>query len=184
MPTSHGTLRPLGLPPLEDKSVAQAGARRREASDAQDVGAVSYGCRPGRSPPHALHEGGQGRRTNGLGSGIAWDISACCDKVPHDTRRTLLCTRRKDGRVLERLALWLQAGLLDGKARGCPEQGRPPGSGRAPLLANVYVHAVQEPGCETVVQAHGRGTGVLARDADDVVMGCEREADARRSSAV
>jgi RNA-directed DNA polymerase len=44
----------------------------------------------------------------------------------------------------------------------------------------VDVHAVLDTWCETVVQAHGRGKVVLYRYADDVVMGCEREADARR----
>jgi hypothetical protein len=34
--------------------------------------------------------------------------------------------------------------------------------------------------CETVVQAHCRGKVVLYRYADDVVIGCEREEDARR----
>jgi len=44
----------------------------------------------------------------------------------------------------------------------------------------VYVHEVLDTGFETVVQAHCRGKVVLYRYADDVVMGCEREEDARR----
>jgi hypothetical protein len=48
----------------------------------------------------------------------------------------------------------------------------------------VYVPEGLDTRCETVVQAHGRGQGVLSRDADEVVMGCEREEDARRISEV
>ena len=44
----------------------------------------------------------------------------------------------------------------------------------------MYVHEVLDTWCETVVQAHCRGKVVLYRYADDVVMGCEREEDARR----
>jgi hypothetical protein len=50
----------------------------------------------------------------------------------------------------------------------------------SPLLANVYVHEVLDTWFETVVQAHCRGEVVLYRYADDVMIGCEREADARR----
>jgi RNA-directed DNA polymerase len=42
------------------------------------------------------------------------------------------------------------------------------------------VHEGLDTWCETVVQAHGRGTVVLYRYADDVVIGCAREEDARR----
>src|SRR5215831_1836720 len=54
------------------------------------------------------------------------------------------------------------------------------GSVISPLLANVYLYEVLDTWCETVVQAHCRGKVVLYRYADDVVIGCEREKDARR----
>jgi RNA-directed DNA polymerase len=44
----------------------------------------------------------------------------------------------------------------------------------------VYVHEVRDTWGETVVQAHCRGKVVLYRYADEVVLGCEREEDARR----
>ena len=48
----------------------------------------------------------------------------------------------------------------------------------------MYLHEVRDTWFETVVQAHGRGKGVLSRYADDGVMGCEREEDARRITEV
>jgi retron-type reverse transcriptase len=86
IPKSNGTLRPRGRPALEAKSVAQAVAMRLEAIDEQDCCDCSYGLRPGRSPPHARHEGRQGWRKHGSGYGIDGDISACFDNGPHDTR--------------------------------------------------------------------------------------------------
>lgn len=184
IPTSNGKLRPLGLPTLEDKIVAKAVAMLLEAIDEQDVCDVSDGFRPGRSPHQALHEGRQGMLKNGMGSVIDCDISAFFDHVQHDTLRTILCKRIKDGCVLERIERWLKAGILDGKEMVFPEKGSPQGSVISPLLANVYVHEVLDTWCETVVQAHGRGKGVLYRYADDVVIGCEWEADARRITEV
>lgn len=132
LPTSHGTLRPRGLLALEDTIVAQAVALLWEAIDAQACCDGSSGFRPGRSPHHALQEGRQGWRTHGMGSVRDGDLSACCDHVPHDTRGTMLRQRSKAGRVLERIERWRHAGLLDAKARVCPDQGRPPGSVRSP----------------------------------------------------
>ena len=115
-----------------------------------------------------------------MGEGSDGDGSACVDQVPHDTRCALLRKRIKDGRGLEGIALWRKAGILAGQERVCPEQGSPPGSVRSPLWANGSVHEVRYPWGETVGQAHGRGTGVLDRAADDGVRGCERAAEARR----
>jgi len=129
-PTSNGKLRPLGLPTLEDKIVAKAVAMLLEAIYEQDFCDVSYGFRPGRSPPQALHEVRQGMLKNGSGYVIDCDISAFFDHVQHDTLRTILCKRIKDGRVLELIEMWLQAGLLDGKEMVFPEQGSPQGSVR------------------------------------------------------
>jgi hypothetical protein len=164
--------------------VATAVARLLEAIDEQDVCDVSDGFRPGRRPHHALHEGRQGRLKNGMGSVIDWDISAFCDHVPHDTLRTILGKRLKDGRVLELIERWLQAGILDGKEMVFPAKGSPQGSVRSPLRAHVDVHAVLDPGCETVGQAHCRGKVVLDRYADDGVIGGEREEEARRLTEV
>src|SRR2546428_1702936 len=180
IPKSNGKLRPLGLPTLEDKIVAKAVAMLLEAIYEQDFCDVSYGFRPGRSPHHALHEVRQGMLTNGIGYVIDCDISAFFDNLQHDTLLTILCKRIKDGRVLELIEMWLKAGILDGKEMVFPEKGSPQGSVVSPLLGNVYVHEVLDTWFETVVPAHCRGKVVLYRYADDVVIGCEREEDARR----
>jgi RNA-directed DNA polymerase len=86
IPNSQGTLRPLGLPALEDKMVAKAVARRLEAISEQDVCDASEGFRPGRSPHQARQDVRQGRLGNRSGQGIDGDLSAFFDKVPHDTR--------------------------------------------------------------------------------------------------
>lgn len=161
LPKSNGKRRPLGLPALEDKIVAKAVAMLLEAIYEQDGCDFSYGFRPGRSPHQALHEVRQGLLTNGSGSVIDCDISAFFDHLQHDTLLAILRQRVHDGRVLEYIELWLQAGILDGKERVCPEKGSPQGSVISPLVANGYLHAVLDTWWETVVQAHCRGRVVL-----------------------
>jgi retron-type reverse transcriptase len=51
-----GSQRPIGKPAFEDKIVQRAVAMLREAIDAQDFLACSYGFRPDRSPHEARHE--------------------------------------------------------------------------------------------------------------------------------
>ena len=133
IPTSHGTLRPRGLPALEDKIVAKAMAMLLEAIDEQDCCDVSDGFRPGRSPHHARPAVRQGVLKNGMGSGIDGAISAFFDHLQHDTLGAILRQRSKDGRVLEWIERWRHAGLLDGKARVCPDKGSPQGSVISPL---------------------------------------------------
>lgn len=184
LPKGNGTRRPLGRPALADTLVAKAVARLLEAISAQDCSDCSHGCRPGRSPQQALHEGRQGLRGSRRGQGIAGDSRACFETLPQATLRAMLRQRITDSRVLQRLEQWLHAGLLDGKARGCPDTGSPPGSVRSPRLANVYVHAVRETWCETVVRAPCRGQVARWRCADDCVMGCAWAEDARRLKEV
>jgi len=104
-----------------------------EAIDEQDCCDCSDGCRPGRSPHHALHEVRQGLLTNGMGEVIDGDSSAFVDHVQHDTLLTMRRKRIKDGRVLELIEMWLHAGILDGKEMGFPDKGSPQGSVRSPL---------------------------------------------------
>jgi RNA-directed DNA polymerase len=86
--------------------------------------------------------------------------------------------------VLQRLETWRHAGLLDGKALVCPDQGSPHGAGSSPLLANVYVHEGRETWGATVGRAHCRGQVVRWRLADDCGMGCEVAEEARRRQEV
>jgi RNA-directed DNA polymerase len=171
LPKGHGKLRPLGLPALEAKIVAQAVAMLLEAVYEQDCYDLSPGFRPGRRPQQALHAVRQGLLGSRIGAVIDCDISAFFDTFQHDTRVAIRRTRLKDGRVRERIERWRHAGLLDGKAMGFPEKGSLPGAVLSPVLANVYLHAGLDTWCETVVKAHCRGHVVLYRYADDVLIG-------------
>ena len=59
-----------------------------------------------------------------------------------------------------------------------------PGGTLSPVLANSFLHQVLEAWCEQEVQPRLKGRSVLIRLADDGVIGCALEADARTIMAV
>ena len=60
-----------------------------------------------------------------------------------------------------------------------PERGTPQGGVLSPLLANVYLHYVLDEWFERDVRPRLKGRALLIRYADDFIIGCELEEDAR-----
>jgi group II intron reverse transcriptase/maturase len=179
IPKSNGKLRPLGLPTLEDKIVQRAVADLLESIYEQDFQEFSYGFRPGRSAHQAIRDVRQGLQV-GINYVIDCDISSFFDNLQHDQLLAILRKRVNDGRLLELIEGWLEAGIMDGREMVFPEKGSPQGSVISPLLANVYLHDVLDTWFVEAVTPRCRGKVVLYRYADDFIIGCEREEDARR----
>ncbi len=174
-----GKFRPLGLPALADKIVQRAVADLLESIYEQDFYEFSYGFRPSRNPHQALRDIRQGFQSR-VHHVIDCDISAFFDNIQHDELLDILRKRVKDGRVLEIIESWLKAGIMDGRELVFPEKGSPQGSVISPLLANVYLHEVLDTWFTEVVTKHCHGNVVIYRYADDFVIGCELETDAKR----
>src|SRR6266496_2933 len=65
-----------------------------------------------------------------------------------------------------------------------PETGVVQGGVASPVLANIFLHHVLDEWFEREVQPRMQGRCFLIRFADDFVIGCEVEADARKIMAV
>jgi RNA-directed DNA polymerase len=74
--------------------------------------------------------------------------------------------------------------VMDQGALTYPETGVVPGGVLSPVLANVCLHHVLDAWLEREGQPRMKGRCVLMRFADDFVIGCEQEGDARKSMAV
>jgi group II intron reverse transcriptase/maturase len=179
-----GRKRPIGKPTFEDKIVQRAVAMLLGAIYEQDFQDFSYGFREGRSPHQALGE----LRAQCMGKNIRWiidaDISGFFDSLDHDLLRAVLKQRVKDGSILRLIGKWLNAGVIEGNDLTYPETGSPQGGVISPVLSNIFLHHVLDEWFVRDVQPRMKGRCFLLRFADDFVIGCEREDDARRIMAV
>jgi len=175
-----GSKRPIGKPAFEDKIVQRAVAMLLGAVYEQDFYDFSHGFRQGRSPHAALTEI---RNKCGWGD-INWivdaDASGFFDSIPKSPLQEIIRQRVNDGGILRLIGKWLNAGVLEGEELFYPETGTPQGGVISPLLANIYLHEVLDKWFEQEVKPRMRGRSYLIRFADDFVIGCELESDARR----
>ena len=180
----EGGQRPIGKPAFEDKIVQRAVAMLLEAIYEQDFYDGSYGFRQGRSPHEALHELRQRCMTEGIGWIVDADVSGYFDSIDRTRLREVLRQRVNDGRLLRLIGKWLRAGVVEQGTLTHPETGVVQGGVISPVLANVFLHHVLDAWFEREVRPRMKGRCFLIRFADDFVIGCEQEGDARKIMAV
>lgn len=179
-----GKTRPIGIPTFEDKILQRAVAMVLEAIYEQDFLPCSYGFRPGRSAHEALQAVWDALTEMHGGWVLEVDIQGFFDTLDHGHLRTILDQRVRDGVLRRVINKWLKAGVLEEGRIRHPETGTPQGGVISPLLANIYLHEVLDQWFETVVKPRLKGRVHLIRYADDFVILCSREDDARRVYAV
>jgi len=169
--------RPLGIPRIKDRVCQTAAKLVLEPIFEADFRGCSFGFRPKRSAHDALdqikREVMRGRRWV-----IDADIRGFFDALDPQILDSLLCERISDRSVLKLLRSWMRAGVLEGGTLLRPEVGSPQGSPISPLLANVYLNALDR----AWEDDHG-GLGVLVRYCDDLVILCRTKAQAEAAMA-
>jgi len=167
--------RPLGVPAVRDRVVQAALRHVLEPIFERDFAAQSYGFRPGKSAQQALQ-----RVEALLRGGYSWivdaDMKSYFDSIPQKRLLAKVKRRVADGRIIELLEAYLRAGVMEsGKGWQPTEAGTPQGAVISPLLANLYLneldHLMVRSGMEMV------------RYADDFVVMCRSEAEARQALA-
>jgi len=180
LPKDDGSQRPIGKPTFEDKIVQRAVSMLLEEIYEQDFHDFSYGFRRGRSPHQALHDLRERCRTMDVHWILDADVSGFFDNIDHHWLQELLSRRVNDGSIRRLIGRWLKAGVLDGVDLSYSDQGTPQGGVISPLLANIFLHYVLAEWFVREVQPRLQGRAYLIRFADDLVIACELEADARR----
>jgi RNA-directed DNA polymerase len=164
--------RPLGIPTVKDRVVQGALRLVVEPIFEREFHPRSFGFRPGRGCKDALRE-----VQRLLGGGYTWvvdaDLKSYFDTIPHPELMAEVKRRVADGRVLKLLEAYLSQGVMDGLEQWTPEAGTPQGAVISPLLANLYLHPVDQALAEAGYEA--------VRYADDLVILCGSEEDARRA---
>jgi group II intron reverse transcriptase/maturase len=179
-----GRKRPIGKPTFEDKIVQRAVVMLLEAVYEPAFYDFSHGFRPGHSPHQALHELREQCRELNIHWVVDADVSGFFDDIRHDQLQEFIKQRVNDGGLLRLIGKWLNAGVMEEGKLTYTQSGSPQGGVVSPILANVYLHYVLDEWYAQEVKPRLKGRSFLLRFADDFIIGCELESDARRILAV
>lgn len=179
IPKASGDERLLGVPAVRDR-VAQAAVKIViEPILEADFADCSFGFRPRRSARDArerIRTGIQRERRHVV---VDADIKGFFDNLDRGLLACALRQRISDRGVLALIDAWLGAGVLAEGALLHPQAGTPQGGVISPLLANVYLHAL-----DRVWQERHAKLGQLTRYADDLVICCWKQEQARQALEV
>ena len=175
IPKSGGGTRPLGIPTVTDRIVQAAVVEVIEPIFESRFLPCSYGFRPGRSCKDALRAVKEAL-TEGLCHVVDADLSKYFDSIPHARLLALCHARVVDGAVLGLIEQFLKQPVMAGMAAWTPELGTPQGAVLSPLLANIYLHPLDE----LLSNAGFR----MVRYADDFVVLCRDGSSARQALAL
>jgi RNA-directed DNA polymerase len=171
IPKGDGKTRPLGIPTVKDRIVQTAVKLVLEPIFEATFCPTSYGFRPGRGCRDALREVDHLIK-EGHTFVVDADLQSYFDTIPHERLMQRVEERISDGRILALLRGWLGQDIMRDIERWTPTQGTPQGAVISPLLANIYLHPLDE-----LMAARGYR---MVRYADDFVVLCKsrEEADA------
>ena len=143
IPKAGGKTRPLGIPTVKDRIVQTAVKRVIEPIFEKEFLPMSYGFRPGKGCKDALGEV-DGYLRQGYTHVVDADLKGYFDSIPHKLLKARIEEHISDGRLLELLAGWLRQDIVKGLESWTPTAGTPQGAVISPLLANIYLHPLDE----------------------------------------
>src|SRR3954449_5475514 len=180
IPKPDGRQRPLAIAALVDKIVQKATVAVLNAIYEEDFLGFSYGFRPGRGQHDALDAlavGITGTKVNWI---LDADIRSFFDSVSQEWLVRFLEHRIGEPRIIRLVRKWLGEGILEDRVVTVSDSGTGQGWVISPMLANVYLHYAFDLWAERWRRREATGDMIIVRYADDLVLGFEREADARR----
>lgn len=155
------TPRGLAIPSVRDRILQTSVTLALTPRVENELEDCSFAYRQGRGVRQAAERINYYQRL-----GYRWvvdaDIEAFFDTIPHAALLTRLEALVPEAALIELVALWLTAEIIDQRHRHRPRQGVPQGSPISPLLANLYL--------DTLDEALLDANHVLVRYADDFVV--------------
>ena len=180
IPKADGRERPLAVAALEDKIVQRATTAVLNAIYEEEFLGFSYGFRPKRSQHDCLDALVVGITSKRVSFILDADVRSFFDEVSQDWLIRFLEHRIGDPRIIRLIQKWLKAGVLEDGIVTVSDKGTGQGSVISPLLANIYLHYVFDLWADRWRRREARGDVIIVRYADDIVVGFQHEADARR----
>jgi group II intron reverse transcriptase/maturase len=175
IPKPDGRKRPLGIPTVRDRVAQQSMLLVIEPIFEVDFKDVSFGFRPGRSAQQAVKT--VVKYLNwGLTQVCDVDIEAYFDSIPHRPLLDQVARRINDRRVLSLIKRWLRCAVEEDGRIWKPRRGTPQGGVISPLLANIYLHVVDEEWEKRGYTERSGPNVQLVRYADDLVLLTDKDA--------
>jgi group II intron reverse transcriptase/maturase len=108
------------------------------------------------------------------------DITGFFDNISKKLLRDVIKQRVNDGGMLRLIGKWMNAGVVEDDGVSYPEKGTPQGAVISPTLSNIFLHTVLDDWFVKELKPRLKRRCFLIRFADDFIIGCELETDARR----
>jgi group II intron reverse transcriptase/maturase len=171
IPKPDGGKRMLGIPTVVDRWIQQMLLLVLQPIFDPRFSPHSYGFRPGRSAHDAVRAA-QGLIRAGKDWVVDMDITKFFDHVNHDILMHRVGQLIRDKRVLRLIGKYLRSGIMLEGVVQVSEEGTPQGGPLSPLLANIYLDALDR-------QLQERGLAFV-RYADDCNLYVGSQAAAQR----
>jgi len=169
IPKPNGGTRKLGIPTVLDRWIQQMLLQQLQPIFDPTFSEHSHGFRPGRGAQTAV-PAAQAYVQSGKDWVADMDISKFFDRVNHDILLHRIGQTIRDKRVLGLIGRYLRAGAMIAGVVVASEEGTPQGGPLSPLLANLYLDALDQ-------ELETRGLA-FSRYADD----CNIYVSSRRSA--
>jgi RNA-directed DNA polymerase len=143
IPKPNGGTRLLGIPTVMDRWIQQMLLQVLQAIFDPTFHDQSYGFRPRRSAHDAV-AAAQGYVRSGKDWVVDMDITKFFDRVNHDILMTRIGRSIRDKAVLRLIGRYLRAGVMVEGLVQVSEEGTPQGGPLSPLLANIYLDALDQ----------------------------------------
>jgi group II intron reverse transcriptase/maturase len=143
IPKPSGGTRMLGIPTVQDRLIQQMLLQVLTAIFDPMFSEHSYGFRPGRSAQDAVRAA-QRYAQEGKDWVVDFDITKFFDHVNHDILMDRIARVIRDKRVLHLIGKYLRRGAMVEGIVTASVEGTPQGGPRSPLLANIYLDALDK----------------------------------------
>jgi group II intron reverse transcriptase/maturase len=169
IPKANGKKRPLGIPAVKDRVVQQAVRLVMEPVFEAQFSESSYGFRPERGCHQAVKE--VVKLLNwGLVNVVEADIVDCFGSIPHRRLMKAVSLRITDRNILKLIRQWLKCGVMEAGQFQETIAGTPQGGVISPLLANIYLDALDKLWEKRKMNSRFGQNAHLVRYADDLVI--------------
>ena len=143
IPKPSGGTRMLGIPTVQDRFIQQLLLQVLTPIFDPQFSEHSYGFRPGRSAQEAMRAAQQYAQ-GGKDWVVDMDITKFFDHVNHDILIGRIGGTIRDKRVLGLIGKYLRRGAMVEGVVITSEEGTPQGGPLSPLLANIYLDALDK----------------------------------------